>query len=61
MSFNKLEDLDLHLGNGQHKHYTTGSVFDQLKVHWASELPALTIYEGRELDKRGNVENRLGC
>ena len=61
MSFNKLEDLDLHLKIGQHKPYTTGSVCDQLKVDWASKFSALTIDEGRQLDKRGNVGNRLGC
>ena len=61
MSFNKLEDLDLHLEIGQHKHYMTGSVYDQLKIDWVSKFSALTIDEGRELDKRGNVGNRLGC
>lgn len=38
MSFNKLEDLDLPLGIGQHRHYTTGSVYHQLKVDWASKF-----------------------
>ena len=59
MSFSKLEDLDLHLEIGQHKHYSTGSVYDQIKVDWASKFSALTIDEGRELDKRGNVGTGL--
>ena len=45
MSFNKTEDLDLHLEIGQYKYYTTGSVYDQLKVDWASKFSALIIDE----------------
>ena len=48
LSFNKLEDLDLHSVIGKHKHYYTGSVYQQLKVDWASKFSALTIDEGRE-------------
>ena len=47
MSFNKPEDLDLHLEIGQHKYYTTGSVYDQVKVDWASKFSALIIDERR--------------
>ena len=45
MSFNKPEDLDLHLEIGQHKYHTTGSVYDQLKVDWASKFSAIIIDE----------------
>ena len=49
------QKTDLHLEIGQYKYYTTGSVYDQLKVDWASKFSALIIDERRWVDRISSV------